>query len=1150
VNPLNSVRPAEELFAHARWLRGLALAMAGAADVADDAVQETWEAVLRNAPDPDRPPKPWLAQILKNFVRKRHRSQRRRAENEQRASLEIEYVAEGSDAVAERAESHRLLADFVSQLDETHKTVILLRYYDEKTSTEIASQLGKPEGTIRRQLKEAREILATKMDGSHAGNRRRWLGAFAPAGALPTWQAHGSQAIGTSMVSLKTIVGVAGLASIAAAVFFISRSSETVPSVSSQNSPRLNGVPSYGQMSSTDGGDLTVTAFDHDGKALPGTTLVVNCIKACTPENTASRRERTGPDGSAKLTALPIATYKILAFHPVAGNARLEIGTMPGSTNARLQLVQAIGAFTLSGMVTDEGGGAVSGSLITMGSRGAGQSALTVSDDKGHFQIATDPGEYTVSAAADGYAAQSLSLSITSDVQHDFKLTPAARIVGRIVRDTDRTPVEGATVAIGREHYSLYWVTDADGRFTATELPSDSYQVSARHGFGAGIGPPMRAVAPGETCDVGDIVLHSTPTIRGTVVDSGGKPIVDADLCIRKLPHDDNVMLVDGPKTTQTNANGQFEIAAMPPARYVVRAGKDGYSWAMHVVSLAAEDVELTFKLETEVRVTGQVLDHDDRPMANARVELQTKTDRGMDAPFTGMSYRNTDSNGRFDADQLGPGWLSVYAEFPGKGGIEVERSPIARGEKRDIVVRFPKGATVSGTVKWDDGEPVAKAFVQWHGRRAAVSTLSDAQGRFTIGPVMPGGCLLQATKADTGSFSVFTLERPDNKRLELKDDSHTRQIELTLARENKSISGTVLDPDGAPISGVSVSAHVGGLAMMGFRPAEHAATDSDGNFQISGLKTGDYAIAADAPGFPRAKAPNVRAPAKNVILRLQTPAVIDGQVVDSNGTPVAKFEVGSQPTVESVLENMIFGRTHRFAPIVHHEGLFRIENLAPGNYDVMVRLAGGRIAIQNSVAVSAGETRRVRLVMQTSATITGRLIDSSTGKPIKGIGFGVSGREGLVHAHSDEEGRFTLKDIFPGRPTFVDVRAYEDFLGEHLALTVPESESRLDIENLELLSIDPKKNYGPTSDVGITIEPGSIGGMIASVADPARAAGIVAGDRVIRIDTRRTDRFGVRSIEYLMWGQPGTDVSVEIRSRSGDVRRHTFTRIPPDRIR
>ncbi len=1137
---MNSVRQGEELMAHARWLRGLALAVAGAADVAEDAVQETWEAVLRNAPDPSRPPKPWLAQVLKNFVRKRHRSQSRRSEHEQRASLEAEHVVDGADTFAERAETHRLLADYVSQLDETHKTVILLRYYDEKTSTEIASKLGKPEGTIRRQLKEAREILATKMDGSHAGNRRRWLGAFAPAGTLPTLQ---------NTFGIKSMLGVAGMVAIAGAVFLLSRPSETESPGSSQNASPLSGVPSYAQMSNLDVGELTITTVDLHGKTLPGTTLVINCTKGCTPENTSSRRERTGPDGSVKLTAIPLATYKILAFHSVAGNARLEIGMTPGSTGAHLQLVPVTGAFTLSGMVTDEGGGAVSGSFITMGSRGGGQSALTVSDDKGHFQIAADPGEHTVSAAADGYAAQEIGLSITSDVQHDFKLTPAARIVGRIVRDTG-TPVQGATVSVGREHYSIYRATDADGRFDATELPADSYQVSARHGFGAGIGPSMRAIAPGETWDIGDIVLHTTPTIRGTVVDGVGKPIAGADLGIRKLPHDDNVMLVDGPKTTQTDANGQFEIAAMPPDRYVVRAGRDGYSWAMHVVTLAAEDVELAFKLENEVRLTGQVLDHEDRPMAKARVELQTQTERGMDASFTGMSFRITDSNGRFDADQLGPGWLSVYAEFEGKGGVEVERSPIARGEKRDLVIHFPKGATVSGTVKWDDGEPVAKAFVQWHGKRAAVSTVSDARGHFTIGPVVPGHCILKATKADTGIFSVFTLETPDNKTFELKDGSHTRQIELTLARENKSISGTVLDPDGAPIPGVSVSTHAGGLIMMGIGPAEHAATDSNGNFQISGLKAGDYAIAADAPGFPRATASNVRAPARSVILRLQTPAVIDGQVVDSNGTPVAEFELGSQPTVESVAENMVFGRTHRFQPVVHQEGLFRIENLAPGNYDVMVRLAGGRIAIQNSVAVSAGENRRVRLVMQSSATITGRLIDSSTGKPIKGIGFGVSGREGLVHAHSDEEGRFTLKDVFPGRPAFVEVRAYEDFLGEMLALTVPESESRLDIENFELLPTDPKRINLPSSGVGITIEPGSIGGLIASVAEPARAAGIAAGDRVIRIDARRTDRFGARTIEYLMRGQAGTEVSVDTRSRSGEVHQYTITRIPSDRVR
>ncbi len=59
---------AEELSAKSTWLRRLARSLVGS-DAADDAVQETMVAALRNPPSLDRPVRPWLATVLQNVVR-------------------------------------------------------------------------------------------------------------------------------------------------------------------------------------------------------------------------------------------------------------------------------------------------------------------------------------------------------------------------------------------------------------------------------------------------------------------------------------------------------------------------------------------------------------------------------------------------------------------------------------------------------------------------------------------------------------------------------------------------------------------------------------------------------------------------------------------------------------------------------------------------------------------------------------------------------------------------------------------------------------------------------------------------------------------------------------------------------------------------
>src|SRR4051812_35399386 len=84
----SSTTDVRALLVHAEWLRRLATRLAGGDD-AEDAVQDTWVAAMQSPPAGDADSvRPWLGQVLHNFLRRRWRQggTRRRAQ----ATLEHE----------------------------------------------------------------------------------------------------------------------------------------------------------------------------------------------------------------------------------------------------------------------------------------------------------------------------------------------------------------------------------------------------------------------------------------------------------------------------------------------------------------------------------------------------------------------------------------------------------------------------------------------------------------------------------------------------------------------------------------------------------------------------------------------------------------------------------------------------------------------------------------------------------------------------------------------------------------------------------------------------------------------------------------------------------------------------------------------------
>jgi RNA polymerase sigma-70 factor (ECF subfamily) len=176
----------ETLLMHADWLRSLAVHLVqGDRQLAGDMVQQTWLAALRSPPDPDRPARPWLAQVLRNFVRKSGRDAAARRARETSSAGHGAGDCPSAEALLDAAQTQRLIAELVVNLDEPYRSATLARYYQGLEPTEIARRLGVPPGTVRWRLSEAIRRLRADLDRREADGDPGWRLALLPLLRVP-----------------------------------------------------------------------------------------------------------------------------------------------------------------------------------------------------------------------------------------------------------------------------------------------------------------------------------------------------------------------------------------------------------------------------------------------------------------------------------------------------------------------------------------------------------------------------------------------------------------------------------------------------------------------------------------------------------------------------------------------------------------------------------------------------------------------------------------------------------------------------------------------------------------------------------------------------------------------------------------------------
>jgi RNA polymerase sigma-70 factor (ECF subfamily) len=143
---------------------------------AQDVCQEVFMRVMRSFDnfDPTRPLSSWIGKIAYNICLKR--IERTAKRNERHHNEPIDHIevcdlhSQSPDVVISQRQSLRILEDALDKISVEDRMLVLMRYREEFSESEMAEATNMPIGTIKTKLHRARkklkEILSLKFGGN------------------------------------------------------------------------------------------------------------------------------------------------------------------------------------------------------------------------------------------------------------------------------------------------------------------------------------------------------------------------------------------------------------------------------------------------------------------------------------------------------------------------------------------------------------------------------------------------------------------------------------------------------------------------------------------------------------------------------------------------------------------------------------------------------------------------------------------------------------------------------------------------------------------------------------------------------------------------------------------------------------------------
>ena len=326
-------------------------------------------------------------------------------------------------------------------------------------------------------------------------------------------------------------------------------------------------------------------------------------------------------------------------------------------------------------------------------------------------------------------------------------------------------------------------------------------------------------------------------------------------------------------------------------------------------------------------------------------------------------------------------------------------------------IVLTPGNGAISGTVTSATG-PVGSA------------TLTATSGTSTFTTVSA------TTAGSVGAFSLSNLPSPATISLtvtakayaaqtlsvSLSANQHLTGLVVDLLPGEGSISGTVSTPAGTAPGGVLVSASNGTTTVTTLT----SSVGQVGSYSLTGLAVpGTYTVT-----FSRA---DLESQTVDLALSVGTPtlrgvdqslvaatASLSGVVTGTSGGGIAEVVVGLVSGTTS------YQVTSAAAPTA---GAYAIEGIVPGTYTLNFQQLGG-VPVSSIVTLAAGQQLTESPVLSPPASITGVVVDATSGSPLPGA-------QVLLYLTSDYPSKVaaTTTTNSKGQFTFSGVEAPQSYI-------------------------------------------------------------------------------------------------------------------------
>ncbi|MBD7965920.1 carboxypeptidase regulatory-like domain-containing protein [Fictibacillus norfolkensis] len=573
------------------------------------------------------------------------------------------------------------------------------------------------------------------------------------------------------------------------------------------------------------------------------------------------------------------------------------------------------------------------------------------------------PGSYLLNAIAEGYGNQVFAVNIGLEgFIQDVSLTSnPGSVTGFVTNQLTGEPITNAIINISSlgKPLDVKAVSDSFGQFTYPNLRPDSYRVVINaDGFSSQTA--TFTILPGQTTSLSSILTPEPGFIIGRVTDvTTGNPIANSTIYVRYLTPTGPILA-----KTLTDEEGNYITQGVYPGDYTVIVFSDerygSSSASVFIESNTTRRVDFVLKPFPSA-VSGVVRSADTgEPISGVLISL---------LDIYGFTIRgvSTDKNGFYFIDGFNAGQYFVTAISPNYQRVRLSIDPLpGEEEKADFSLILEPGQVQGVILDEQTQSPLVGALVELYTPGATTPIarrVTGAEGNFLIEGLAPRSYTLNAV---TLNYQIRTAGIVVNA-------AETTSIQLALIPNPASVSGTITDSAGVPLTNASVR-----LVNENDIEIGNGSTNLDGIYEIGDLPPGYYTVIVGLDGYSSSTSgvslqPGDQLTGINVSL---TPlgGTITGNVVDEFGEPLPG--------------TLITFLTPEGIPIIatnaNDQGNFSSILLDPGTYTV-IATSPYYFQSQLGVIVLPDETSTLNFVLNSvGGQITGVVVDEN-GNPILG---------------------------------------------------------------------------------------------------------------------------------------------------------------------